>query len=216
MKIRAAHDGFTIVEMLVVLAIIVILISLTLTGASYFRSQENAKLVRETMDIIGAALQEYGEYDVGYPHDDFRLFSYPVDCNEFNESKIEGELTDALNLNSCDIVSGGSWDDANSGISVMYFLLGRVPQCRETLGKIDRRFVKATDAVIKIKVDSAGQEKEYPLYTIVDPWGTAYRYDYYDETLSSSNYYDSRKNVPVITSAGADKVFDTDDDISSQ
>ena len=213
MKNRAAHDGFTIVEMLVVLTIIVILISLTLTGASFLRSQEETKLVHETMDIIGAALQEYDEYDVGY-QGDYSSFGYPVDCNELPESDIEDCVRDAFGLSNPPQIQG-TLDPKDSGISVMYFMLGRVPQCRETLGKIDRRFVKATGATIKIDM---GTVKEYNLYTIIDPWGTAYRYDYYDETITGSpvNRYDSRLSVPVVTSAGADKFFDTDDDISSQ
>ena len=63
-----------------------------------------------------------------------------------------------------------------------------------------------------------------PFTRIIDPWGTTLRYDYYPEYASIilaqwliiKYYRDSAKRTfPVITSAGADKQFETADDISN-
>ena len=56
----------------------------------------------------------------------------------------------------------------------------------------------------------------WPLFRVVDSWGKTLRYDYYDETKTKQDKLDSRRNFPVITSAGADGEFNTDDDITSR
>ena len=52
----------------------------------------------------------------------------------------------------------------------------------------------------------------YSLLRIIDPWGETLRYDYYDDYTEP----DEARNFPVITSAGPDGVFGTDDDIASR
>ncbi len=63
--------------------------------------------------------------------------------------------------------------------------------------------------------------REYSLIRIVDPWGTTLRYDYYSNETEEPDLTFSRRgqtirNFPLITSAGPDREFGTDDDITNR
>jgi hypothetical protein len=49
----------------------------------------------------------------------------------------------------------------------------------------------------------------------IDPWGKSLHYDYYEDTILNALTPDpaKKKTFPVVTSAGADKRFGTNDDI---
>ena len=70
---------------------------------------------------------------------------------------------------------------------------------------------------MEIELDPGGGAdlRVYPLLRVVDSWGKTLRYDYYLEDPTSSPDIDTRRNVPVITSAGRDGIFDTIDDVSN-
>ena len=98
----------------------------------------------------------------------------------------------------------------------MYFLLSQVPECKSTLNRIAGSLVTNLDEnkqPIAIRVDGV----DYPLLRIVDPWGETLEYDYYDEMLNYiGDRVQSRRNFPLITSAGPDGEFGTADDIKSR
>jgi len=59
--------------------------------------------------------------------------------------------------------------------------------------------------------------KMYPLLRIIDPWGTTLHYDYYNEMeLNPLLRNKGKRNFPLITSAGPDRIFGTGDDITSR
>ena len=66
----------------------------------------------------------------------------------------------------------------------------------------------------------------YPLWRLIDPWGTPLRYDYYVNKVETakpsqpavtwSNRIKTIRPFPVIICAGPDREFGTGDDITSR
>jgi len=103
----------------------------------------------------------------------------------------------------------------------MYYFLSRLVQCREILAKIDDSLITDRDKNGKqmvITVDG----REYPLKRVIDAWGKTLRYDYYEElfppynTANLANMKKTKRNFPVVISAGPDKIFNTNDDIRNR
>ncbi|MBN2455563.1 MAG: type II secretion system protein [Sedimentisphaerales bacterium] len=225
MKTYGHNFGLSLIEMLVVLAVIAILITMVLRVTTRIDSQGKERLTKSTFSLINSAMEEFSDY--GYRHKDYSVYTtnserdfyrsliFPPDCNDFPKPEVRVTLENALDT-PISIVDG-THDPKYSGSEALYFFLSEVPQCREILGQIDESLITnedANDQPINIMVDA----KPYPFFRVIDPWGTTLRYDYYDETAPFT--FDKRKKTkktfPVITSAGPDEKFNTADDISSR
>jgi prepilin-type N-terminal cleavage/methylation domain-containing protein len=237
MKIYGHKTGFTIVEMIIVVAIIAILTTMVIGIAARIDSQGKERLMRETFDLLDAALEEFADYGYdyalsSYSNNEEREFydglDFPIDCNNFSQGDLEKALVDVLGLNGGEVlISGGAHEDEYSGSEAMYFLLSRVPSCRATLDKIHRPDRGGIVKPLITNKDSQGNDLQikvddevYPLLRIVDPWGRTLRYDYYEnETegrLSWQRRGESKRSFPLITSAGPDGIFGNSDDITNR
>jgi len=224
--------GFTLIEMLIVVAVIVILASIVLTVATRIESQAKEALAEGTIAIVTSALESFADY--GYEYYDNPAYTaeerefyleldFPPDCNGFSVPELQAELGNVLGQTVS--ISGGVHDSSYSGCEAMYFFLARVPESRQVLEKLDSSLVTNADesgAPIEI---TTGQMTTYPLNRVVDPWGNALKYDYYEEypplppprtPAQVQRMGQTVKNFPVVTSAGPDGVFGTPDDISSR
>jgi prepilin-type N-terminal cleavage/methylation domain-containing protein len=221
MKSHRGKYGLTLVEMLVVLAIIVVLAAIVAGVASRIGSQGKEKLARSTIEILCAALEQFRDYEYNYSGPYLGL-DFPLDCNDFSVDVLQSTLQNALGAGGITII-GGVHEPGYSASEALYFFLSRVPQCRQTLERIDRSLVTNEDSAgnrLKIVIDG----REYPLFRFVDPWpgkgkksrtGKALQYDYYDEKVVPPNLAKAR-SFPVLRSAGPDGKFGTGDDISSK
>ncbi len=204
--------GVTLIEMVVVVAVIALLVSMVIRVATRIDNQSSERLTESTIAILTAALDQFGDYGYNYNESsDYTNFDFPLDCNGFTQPDLETTLGSALGA-TVSINPAGSHNPKYSGSEVLYFFLNRVPASRKTLDKIDSSLVT--------NIGSDGREmsitvgsKVYPLLRIIDPWGITLRYDYYNEITLSP---DSRRTFPVITSAGPDRRFGTADDITSR
>ena len=214
--------GVTLVEILVVVAIIAILATMVISLAARIDNQGKERLTENTFALLDAALGEFQDYGYNYRHSDYAEFDFPLDCNDFSKDDFEDTLEDALGLDDGDVVISGGFHDPNySGSEALYFFLSKVPESRKTLAKIDSSLITSEDSDgdnMEINVDG----REYSLLRIIDPWGETLRYDYYDEEpppLSEAEIdtmIEDARTFPVIISAGPDGVFGTDDDIASR
>lgn len=223
--------GFTLIEMVVVVAIIAILISMVVGIAKRVSDQSKERLCRTTIAIIGNALEQYRDFDFEYKDSRYAPLSFPLDCDGFTvqgtPSNLDQTLQEALypsnvtvGIDQIDTGPTADHDPCYSGSEVLYFCLRQIPDCRKTLDKIDKSLLTniGTKGVpIDIIILTSGvQTSKYPFTRIIDPWGTTLRYNYYDKRIIDWRPdLDTKKTFPVITSAGPDKQFGTTDDISN-
>jgi len=230
MRTRAYKSGFTLIEMIMVVAIIAILVSMVFKITKRLGDQAKEKLTRETIALIGSALEQFRDF--GYPYQDigFTGFNFPLDCNNFSNTDLTYTIRIALNLPAFSVTIEPA-DPAKpinhlneySGSEALYFFLSQVPECRTTLDKIDKSLITNKDnAGNEMKLVANGVT--YPLFRFIDPWksgilpGKTLRYDYYDDRyilLGPGFYPDpaTKKTFPVIISDGPDGDPNTSDDI---
>jgi prepilin-type N-terminal cleavage/methylation domain-containing protein len=209
MKRRQNKTGVTLVEILVVVAIIAILVAMVIGIAARIDTQGKERLTENTIALLTAALGEFRDYGYSYSDSNYANLKFPLDCNGFSDTDLKNELQTALG--AIVLISGGTHDADYSGSEAMYFFLSRVPGCRETLGKIDKSLITnkgSNGADMTVTIDS----KDYPLFRVIDPWGKTLRYSYYDngkESPTGEPPRNSPMTFPVITSAGPDGDFNT-------
>jgi prepilin-type N-terminal cleavage/methylation domain-containing protein len=244
MRMRAYKSGFTLIEMLLVVAIIAILVSMVVGVAKRIDDQSKERLCRNTIALVGNVLEQFRDFGYEYKNNDYAGLTFPLDCNGYNLTStfpypnLQDTLHNALYSSTPPTiiiyggVGGAQHDPTFSGSEVLHFVLSQVSNCRATLEKIDKSLLinKGIDKVtdITITIQSATMTTTYPFTRIIDPWGTTLRYDYYPDyddyilAYPSKNWSDylgyrnsAKKTFPVITSAGPDGQFDTADDISN-
>jgi prepilin-type N-terminal cleavage/methylation domain-containing protein len=214
MKSYRDRTGFTLTEILVVVAIIAILTTMVITLAARFETQGKERGMKSALALLDAALGEFRDYGFSYRHQDYSDLEFPLDCNDFLDTQLQEALEKALDLTGKISIGGGTHDPNFSGSEALYFFLSKVPDSRKTLEKIDSSLITSKDKNkqdMTITVDT----KVYPFSRIIDPWGQTIRYDYYDED-DLAKIKESKKVFPVITSAGQDGEFGTDDDITNR
>jgi len=224
MEARRSKPAFTLIEMLVVIAIIAILVSVVVGLARRMDNQGKERLTKSTIALLGNALEQFRDFGYQYANSYYAEFHFPLDCNDYPNPKgiLEDVLRDALDLAPGSVTIsgvGGSGpvihQPGYSGSEALYFFLSQVPQCRKTLDRIDKSLLTDTDENHNRLVLSIAGRK-YPLIRFIDSWGTAIRYDYYYEDIFPVRPNpDTKRTFPQITSAGADRIFNTLDDISN-
>ncbi|MCJ7728373.1 MAG: prepilin-type N-terminal cleavage/methylation domain-containing protein [Sedimentisphaerales bacterium] len=232
MKSGSSNNGFTLIEMVLVIAIIIILVSMIVGVAKRMDDQAKERLCKNTLTLVGNALEQFRDFGYEYKDANYAGLVFPLDCNNFSPVDLQNTIRNAIYPPAPPsilvIIAGGAHDPNFSGSAAMYFILSQVPVCRTTLDKIDKSLLTAigTDGINPIKIEIAVSgviASEYPFTRIIDPWGTTLRYDYYpdfaDYAGTWQNYIIYRNSAkltfPVITSAGPDKKFGTKDDISN-
>ncbi len=236
MKTHKLQVGLTLIDMVIAVAIIAVLASIVITSLARIDSKAKENLCQGTLETLNAALRQYRDYKIECrintssvtEREFYRSLKFPPDCNDFTVSIIQTEIENLLDLTPVIIDPPDKHDPDESGIAVMYFFLSMVPECRETLGNIDQALLKSDHKVspasknydedyLKITVDG----RDYPWTRVIDPWGTPLRYDYYSNQIeelspSFSQRAQTIRNFPLITSAGPDREFGTDDDITNR
>jgi len=225
-------------EMLVVVAIAAVLVSMTIGIAGHIDNQGKRRLTQNTIALLNMALKQFADYGYQYrtvntinittpagqaERDFYDNLDFPPDCSGYELDKFRYELAKVQDLISpawVVIQPDTAYDPNYSGCAAMYFFLSQIPQSRATLERIDSSLLTDKDEngqQIQMRVNN----EWFCLTRVIDPWGETLRYDYYDETanfLSVSAVRlreQSKRNFPVITSAGPDLKFDTHDDITS-
>jgi len=151
------NKALTLVEILVVVAIIAVLATFVITLTLRVENTSKQKALANAVALLDAALQEYREYTGQFP--------------------VQPERNSTR---------------AAEHTALMYEALKSVPDSRNVLKQIDSTLVEG-DA------DLPGQ------WQVHDMWGTVLDY-----------VYVPGDNFPELISAGPDRTFGTEDDISSR
>ena len=211
---KTQRRAFTLVEILVVIAIIAVLLGMAVAVGNHVRTNAEIKNTKTTIEMLATALREYerlqGANTVEFPREPFNhATAYPWEFAAVVE---------------CCIGAGGTGDQheiaparwreyndllleqqqmllaARGSIEVLYYYLAQEPDCQAILGRLPDEMVTNddNDAV------TIGIDLPTPLLEVNDAWGRPIRY----ETRGAGNF-------PVLTSAGVDGLFDNADDLIS-
>ncbi|MBA7639493.1 hypothetical protein ES703_47151 [subsurface metagenome] len=220
MKIK--QSGITLVETLIVVAVIAILTTIVVGIATHISNQSKKQLTKNTFALLNAALGQFRDYEYRYEHPDYYDFDFPLDCNGLSQLQLEitleavNPIYTKLGLAPGNVsISGGVHDPNYSGSEVLYFFLNKLPTSRQTLEKIDDSLITNL-SFDKQPMEIIINKRIYPLLRIVDPWGTTLHYDYYNELMPDPVLRNKgKRNFPAIISAGPDRIFRTGDDITN-
>ena len=98
MKPGPLKSGFTLIEMLMVVAIIAILVSMVVGITRHVDDQRKERLCRNTIDLIGNALEQFRDFGYEYKNADYAGLVFPLDCRGFRKVLLEPTLLNALGL----------------------------------------------------------------------------------------------------------------------
>jgi type II secretory pathway pseudopilin PulG len=185
--------GLSLLEMLIVVGVIMVLATMVIGIATHIDNQGKGHLTTSTISLVSAALEQFEDYGYRYQHANYFDLKFPLDCNGIADD----DLIEALGETA---VPAGNYTRGQ----LWCFFLSRVPESRETLGKIDDSLKRGANIVVG--------GTEYSFFVILDAWKNPLRYRYYyDYTAPASKW-----NFPLVASAGPDRTFGTADDITNK
>jgi prepilin-type N-terminal cleavage/methylation domain-containing protein len=202
MRTGVGQSAFSLVELIVVLAVILILAGTLLGVGKYLMVRANADLTASELEVIATALQQY--------YDDFGKFPFfTMDNTGAYVTDADGSgflLDEYMNIVGYTVFQGDIPVPANDlgfdSSAALFYFLDKNPNSRKIVEALTDSLISSKDTSgqsIQITL-AAGQTIDLPRF--IDPWGTSIRYEYIDGTA-----------FPKLTSAGPDMTFGTPDDI---
>ena len=145
--------AFTMVEVLIVVAILALLVAVLLGVSNFINTQKNTALTENCLVILDAALGEFYAITGHYPVDDWGNIGDP------------GSLIAGAN-------SGGTPEPDE----LLYLQLSILPQTRDIIAKLPEKLLTAPHDGITVQLaDQPGLNTPY-LRRIVDAWGNPLDY----------------------------------------
>lgn len=204
---KRSQSGFTLMEVLVVVSVVLILAGSLVGIGKYMTVRARTQLCESQVEVICTALEQY--------YTDYDAFPFVTDVDGDGDSFDDAtglpdyQVADLLTDLDGSAVSAGTFDDLNEAApssTALYYFLDKAPNSRKIIQALTGDLVTSQDAGgVNIQVSLAGGET-VDLPRFVDPWGQSLRYEYLDGAA-----------FPIVTSAGPDGDFDTaDDNVTSQ
>lgn len=212
MNRKSGQTGFTLMELLVVAAIVVVLASALVGVGRRLLTSAQEKLARSTIDIVVTAIEQYhGELN-RFPMEYLNSIPRPV-TPAFAQTDLIAYLNDDLGLTRMvpakTVTISSSAENGNAVSECLYYFLGKLPASRRMIDTItdSQKTSLGTDGLQRQAkyTNATGQEITITLMRLMDPWNSPLRYEFTPGAMS----------FPRITSAGSDRTFDTHDDLRS-
>jgi len=187
--------AFSLVEVLVTMAVLVVLAALVIRVGKHLVHQSQERLTQGELEILVAALEQYEQVRASWPATGVLDPGAPF---AFGQAALEAALGGA---------AGPDVQDGYASSELLYWRLDEVPA--------SRRLVEMIADTLKTSLDDQGRQRVFtfaatgqrvPLVRFVDAWGRSLRYVYDPATMS----------FPAVVSAGVDGVFGTADDLTSE
>jgi prepilin-type N-terminal cleavage/methylation domain-containing protein len=189
-----AKNALTMMEILIVIAIVAMLAGGMLFVSNKAKSQADKQLVADTIALLDTALQQYYDY----------TRTYPLECQ--NTVQLQTATGGTVVNIAPDGTQVGNWhDDKFSSIEGMYFYLTKVPQSKQVIDKIATSLAIADvsgNATAKMAIRFPTDIK--PLMRVIDPW------------KHPLEYQSRSGNFPLIKCYGPDGDPNTSDDIENR
>jgi len=206
--------GMTIFEILVAVAIMAILVTAVIGISKRIINQGRIRLTQSELEILVTALEQYYDFDE----------RFPPDCNDNSQTVLWDALSGTIGDSKSATFRGpGKHSPEFSSSEVLYYFLNKVSQSSRIARNISNSLMTPLDDPNKPEMEpynpktnkydprslvfdygNSNTSDDIYLNRFIDPWGISLRYK-----------YDS-PNFPKLSSAGPDKLFGTDDDISSR
>jgi len=227
--------GFTLVELLVVAAIIVVLASALVGVGRRMLTLAQVKLARSTLEIVVTAIEQYRSELDRFPMEYLNsqpmpILSVPIKDPfgkvikpAFGQADLSDYLKDDLGLNR--MIPAGTLTilpkvivrDDYAVSECLYYFLYQCPTSRRIVDTIADSQKTALDSDRNPRQAKynrvANQEVTITLIRLIDPWGSPFRYEFCRPTATYPSV--PTMSFPRITSAGPDRKFDTTDDLRS-
>ena len=216
------QSGFTLMEVLVAIAIIFIVIGALLGVSRYVEIRAKTDLTRGMLEVLSTAMEQYYDdqspkafpFDTpdkaptlnGFIGDDYVAADLIADIDRASPNPTYITVIAPGILPDHTSTATGNWISSASSAALFYFL-DKDPSSRSIVSAVDNSLITNKDAdgqdiTMEIPAGS-GNSVDLPRY--IDAWGLSIRYVYLSGTA-----------FPMLTSAGPDRVFDTPDDITSK
>ncbi len=217
MNRKFGQSGFTLMELLVVAAIVVVLASALVGVGRRLLTGAQDKLARSTLEIVATAVEQYHSELNRFPMEYLNSGSRSV-TPAFSQAELIAYLNDDLGLTrmvparTVSILPTGSLHNDYAVSECLYYFLNRSQTSRRIIDTISDSQKTAIDLTRTDRqarraeyTDASGQPVTIPLIRLIDPWNIPLRYEFTPGMMS----------FPRITSAGPDRQFDTTDDLRS-
>jgi len=210
--------GFTLVELLVVIGIIMILITGMIKVAQSVQVKAKIKNTKSTISLLCAVLEEYRDvrntggnfsFPNGNPADLVNALRAYLGVL-WTASDLTGHLLPSPKWKDWEyLLEKGKGDErllARASIEFLYLCLESVPECRAMLNRLgsDVTSNDDNDWIGEQVTPVAPIRQQRPLMEVNDARGHPLRYQWQGEGI-----------FPLISSSGEDGIFDTADDIIS-
>lgn len=179
------RDGFTLVEVLIVVAILAVAAVALVGVSSYLQTQSSIALTEQCVELLSTAVAEFHDI-TGH---------YPIDENAWDDRN------DPAILPGCRLAGAEDTNGPANSDELLYLQLSLLPQTREIISKLPEKLIAAplSEATVQLAHDPLA-DTPY-LRSIVDAWGNALEYDDYNDP----------DRFPLIRSDGPDGIDDDGD-----
>jgi prepilin-type N-terminal cleavage/methylation domain-containing protein len=220
-------NGLTLIEILLAVAIVAMMVTVTLVSTGGLRKQAQVKLTESTLAVVMSALQQYNEFWGAYPPQ--ISAAQNVETNDTN-----ARLAIANAIGAPLAASLTSWPGPTNHkgtctySEALYLRLYRTPVCRKMIDGItpvsDKSTAKkASLSSLAFTPDTTDTTGKTPTSVTWKPLGssdsrtvTFYLYRFVDAWRQPLRYqYTAGSTTPTLISNGPDMVADTADDIKS-
>ena len=149
-----SHFAFTMVEVLIVVAILALLVVILLGVSGAITTRKKTALTENCLNVLDAALTEFRDITGKYPVDDW------------------GDIGGSL------IAGATESDGPPEPNELLYLQLSILPQTRDIIAKLPNQLIVAPLSGATVTI--SGQVSPY-LRSVVDAWGNALEYDDYND-----------------------------------
>ena len=196
MRCNGTSKGFSLVEILTVVAIIAILAGMLLGVGKHIKTQADEKLTAGQIEVLVSALEQYYETFSDFPFDAGVVYLQADFEDDFVDTSSSETIT----------VTAGTPEDSYWSSSALYYFLDKGPNSRRLIDTLTDTLISNKDeSGIALRIEIPTGNTPIDLVRFIDPWGSSLRYTY----MTGDSF-------PVIVSAGKDGEFDTVDDLSSK
>ncbi len=147
--------GFTLVEVLIVVAILAVVAAGLVGLSSYLQTQNNTVLTEKCLELLSTAVAEFYDITAHFPIDDWGDIGA-------DGSRIAG--------------ASKSGDNPNSD-ELLYLQLSLLPQTRQIISKLPEKLLASPLSEARVQLAHDLSANTPYLRSIVDPWGEPLHYD---------------------------------------